>query len=460
LGPTGILLLEVLVKTRIISLLLLVLAGSGLASAQSFNGDARKIAMGGTGYSENIASRMIEDQRPYTAIALPLGLIQIAQDRDRLDPRNKDIFDPVLVMEYAANPIHYTFGRDPGGARGRLVNNLINGNMSRDLNSYRGIELSTNLKSEGLSSPSWGKTFKFRRSQEGAFQGFYVGAGPYFSAMTDLNIDKGLADVLASSTPVAIPNRNFSISDRSAGQLAMAVTGGYRARFNLPGKMASRRDGIYIGVNYNYLYGFRYMDSAISAQLNTGADGLITIMPMTTPLNINYYESNSGKGFALDFGVGAVINKWELGFGANGVANRIDWHDLTLRNYRLQSLVTEADFIEQRLPATPSDLTEKLPIQYTGNVGYHERAYTLIAEVANGFQGTSFRGGAEYKLSRIEFRGGARYGLDRWHPTGGIGIDFCKILSLDFAAFGTTTNLERQLRPSLAVSLRINRIEK
>ncbi len=445
-------------RARIILLPLFILIAFGLASAQSFNGDARKMAMGGTGYSENIASKMIEDQRPYTTITLPLGLIQMAQDKDRLDPRNKDIFDPVLTMEYAANPIHYTFGRDPGGLRSRLVNNIINGDLSRDLNSYRGIELGNNLKSEGLTSPTWGKTFRFPRKPEGAFQGFYIGAGPYFSAMTDLNIDKGLTDVLASRTSVSIPNRNFFISDRSVGQLAMAITGGYRARFNLPGKMASRRDGIYVGVNYNYLYGFRYMDSAIDVQLSTGADGLITVLPMTTPLTINYYESNSGRGFALDFGVGAVIDRWEFGFGANGVANRIDWHDRTLRNYRLQSLVNGADFIDQWLPATPSDLTEKLPVQYTGNAGYHKGAYTFIAEAAHGFQGASFRGGAEYKLGRMEFRGGARYGLDRWHPSGGIGFDFCKKISLDVAAFGTTTNMERQLRPSLALSLRINRV--
>ena len=203
-------------------------------SPQNYDGDARKIAMGGTGLSENIATSMIEDERAYRTIALPIGLIQVVQDIDRFKPKNKNIFDPVLVLEYAASPIHWTFGRGSSDAQRKLISGIINGNLSRNLNDYRVLSIPNNLRSEGLMSPSWGKTFKFHRSTEGAFQGFYVGAGPYFAAKTDLSIDKGLTDVLGSSTSVSIPNRNFLIGDRSVGQLAMAITGGYRARFTLP----------------------------------------------------------------------------------------------------------------------------------------------------------------------------------------------------------------------------------
>ena len=87
-------------------------------SAQSYSGDARKIGMGGIGYSENITAKMIDDEREYRSIVLPLGFIQLIQDRDHFD-RHNDNFDPIFAMEYAANPLHYVFGRDPGGARGR-----------------------------------------------------------------------------------------------------------------------------------------------------------------------------------------------------------------------------------------------------------------------------------------------------------------------------------------------------
>ncbi len=151
-------------KVRTIGLLLLfILSAAGLVSAQSYNGDARQIALGGTGFSDNIATGMIEEQRSYTSIPIPLGLIQLARDIDRFDPDKKDKFDPVLALEYAANPLHYTFGRDPEGARSRFISNMINGELSRDLNDYRGIDFPSKFEFDGLLSPNWGKTFKFYR---------------------------------------------------------------------------------------------------------------------------------------------------------------------------------------------------------------------------------------------------------------------------------------------------------
>ncbi len=239
----------------------------------------------------------------------------------------------------------------------------------------------------------------------------------------------------------------------------MAITGGYRARFGLPGTVKTSRDGIYIGVNYNYLRGFQYLDSTLSAQLDTDSDGLLTSMPATTPLGIDYLNSSSGKGFSLDFGVGAVIKRWEFGFGANGVANRIDWRNLRLRNYTLQSLLDGGEFIKQELTADPSNLTVELPVRYTGNAGYHHPRYSLVAEAAHGLQGSSYRGGVEYRIRLIEFRGGIRYSREKWHPTGGIGFNFGKV-SLDVAAFGTTANLESRMLPALALSIRINHSKK
>jgi hypothetical protein len=451
---------ELNMNIRIISfLLLLILFAFSLVSAQSYDTDARQVGLGGTGFSDNIATSMIEEQRSYTSIPIPLGLIQLFQDIDRFDPNDKLNFDPVLALEYVVNPMHYTFGRDPGGARSAFITDIINSDLSRDLNDYRGVDLPSKFKASDLLSPNWGKTFKFYRNPNGPFQGLYIGAGPYFSVGTDLNIDKELTDVLASETPVSIPNQNFKIANRAIGQVAMAVTGGYRARFALPGAAKSRRDGIYIGINFNYLHGFQYLDSAVSAQLDTDSDGLLTAMPATTPLVIDYYNSSSGNGFALDFGVSAVVNRWEFGFGANGVANRINWHNLRLRNYTLQSLYDGGDFIEQELPANPSNLTVELPVRYIGNAGYHHPTYSIIAEAAHGFQGSSYHGGFEYRISLIEFRGGIRYSREKWHPAGGIGFNFGKV-SFDIAAFGTTANLESRMLPSLAMSIRINHSKK
>jgi hypothetical protein len=428
--------------------------------AQGFSGDARKIGMGGIGYSENITADMINAGRPYRSIVLPLGLVQLIQDRDKFNPDNKNEFDPILALEYAANPIHYVFGRDPGGPRGIFVHDIITGNFSRDLNTYRGFVPTNHLLSEGLANPNWGKTFKFRKRQDGSFQGFYTGVGPYISAKTDLSIDQGLTDFLASASSVFAPSRDFRISDLSTGQLALSLTGGYRARFALSqGKnsKASSRDGIYVAANYNYLWGFGYEQADLGVRLSTDAQGLVTLNPTVTPVLVDYYSARSGKGFSLDFGIGVVIDRWEFGFGANGVENRIKWEDLALKEYTLDSLFQGGDFIKRRIPLRSTDLRVELPTDYIGNVGYHTKSLSAVGEVSRGFQGTSFHGGVEYRLGPIEFRGGGRYALERWHPSGGIGFNLGERFSIDLAGFGTTTNIEREMRPGFAVSLRFNR---
>jgi len=444
---------------RILSgLLFIFLVAGNTAFAQGYSGDARKIGMGGIGYSENITAKMIDDERHYSSVVIPLGIFQMIRDRDRFDPDN-DNFDPVLAMEYAASPLHYMFDRDPGGARGKFIKDIVDGEMSRDLNTYRGFVPTNHLLAEGLASPTWGKTIKFRKRSDGSFQGFYIGVGPYISARTNLNIDKDLTDILGSSMNVSRPNDSFSITDESIGQLALSVTGGYRGRFALPGGKSagtSNRNGIYIGMNYRYLKGFRYEKSDILVRFDTGADGLLALNPTTAPAIVNYYNSRSGRGFAVDLGIGAVVDHWEFGFGANGIGNRINWDDLTLKEFKLASLFEGGDFIERRLPVGSPEYRMELPVEYIGNVGYNLKNWSIAAEVSRGFQGSSFHGGLEYRLKAIELRGGGRYGLDRWHPSGGIGLNLSQHFSIDVAAFGSTTNIERQLKPGIAVSLRFN----
>ena len=443
------------VRTLLWVLLLALVTYFG-APAQNFSGDARKIGMGGIGYSENIATKMVEEERPYSSFVIPLGFIQMAQDRKHFDPDSDD-FDPILAMEYAANPLHYVLGRNPGGARGEFVKDLVNGEFNRDLNHYRGFVPTNQLTAEGLASPSWGKTIKFLKRSGGTFHGIYLGAGPYLSAKTILDIDQNLINVLASPTDVPLANKNFFMTDSSMGQLALSVTGGYRGRFALPGRSgASDRDGIYVGANYHYLHGFRYEAADMTFLFDTDPSGLLTIQPATAPAVVDNSTSHSGTGFALDFGVAAVIDHFEFGFGANGVANRIEWKDLTAKRYRLQSLVEGGDFIKQGLPPGPSLLRVELPTEYIVSGAYHLDNWSFVAEAANGFQGSSFHGGIEHRFGRVELRGGGRYGLDRWHPTGGIGFNLSQRVSLDIAAFGTTTNIERQMRPALAVSFRFN----
>jgi hypothetical protein len=447
--------------------LLCFLISCGIAFSQGFSGDARNIAMGGIGHDDNIATKMIEDEREYSSIVIPLGLLQLIADRDRFDPRNKGKFDPILGLEYAANPLPLVFGRNPGGSEYKFVSDVINGNFSlnyRDLNTYRGFVPTNHLRSEGIISPSWGKTIKFRKREDGMFQSFYVGVGPYLSVRNDLNIDKGLTDILGSSSPVYVANKQFTIENATAGQLAMAVTLGYRGRFALPGRKdaeKSKRDGLYVGVNYRYLKGFAYENPDVTVRLNTDSAGLLTLTtanPAAAPVVIDNRYAHSGSGFTFDVGVGAVLDRWEFGVGANGLGNRINWDGMVYKQFTMASLSNGGQMIGQRLPIA-SSLQVKMPVEYVWNAGYRQKAWSAAVQMSHGLQGYGFHGGAEYRLLLFEFRGGLRYGLDRWHPSGGVGLNLGKRFSIDAALLGSTTNIERNLKPAMVVSLRFNHLK-
>jgi hypothetical protein len=468
---------EVFMNRRNIGCFLMIfLIACGIVSAQGFSGDARRIAMGGIGNVDNLAAKMIEDEREYSSIIIPFGLFQLIADRDRFNPNNKAKFDPILGMEYAASPLYLVIGRDPGGARGQFVSNIINGKFTdidnfRDLNTYRGFVPTNHLLSEGLANPSWGKSFKLRKAQDGSFQSFYVGVGPYLSVRNELNIDPGLTNILTSPTPVVlstIANKQYLITDSTTGQLALDVTFGYRGRFALPGGKdagKSKRDGIYVGMNYHYLHGFAYQNPDITVRFDTGSDGKITLNPLFTnpsdsPVVLNYRQSHSGSGLALDFGIGVVTDSWEFGFGANGAGNRINWDGQTFKQFTMASLSNGGNLINQRMPISDT-VTVNLPVDYTWNVGYNLKTWSAAVEVSHGFQGSTFHGGVEYRLlSTFEFRGGLRYGLDRWTPSGGVGLNLGKRFSIDYALFGSTTNIERDLKPAMALSLRLNHLQK
>ena len=152
-------------------------ASSRRAGAQSWSFDARTIALGGVGSTGNLADNMIEKARPYTAIPLPFGLIQVISDRDIYDPSSPK-FDPIRAVEYAASPIHYVINRDTGNSgEAAFVADLRSGRLSRDLTRYRDFVPANDLLAEGLVSPRWGGTIKLHRDSDGGFQGIFIGAG-------------------------------------------------------------------------------------------------------------------------------------------------------------------------------------------------------------------------------------------------------------------------------------------
>lgn len=424
--------------------------------AQSYAGDARRIGMGGTSENENIGSQMIEDERQYRYIVVPLGLIQVIEDRDYFNP-DKDTFNPVRALEDIGNPLHITLRR--GAGSGHFVGDVYNATLSRDLNAYRGFVPAREVIAQGLMSPSFGHLFRFKKTPEGGFDGVYVGAGPYFSAKTVFNMDDQLRSLLASSQDVRLPNASFRITDASAGQAAAAITFGYRRRMALPGRSSStnRRNGIYIASNYHYLRGFRYDSADLQVRFDTDSSGLLTLNPTTSPVVADHLYSKTGNGFALDLGIGAVVDRWQFGFGANGIANRINWENLSSDRYTLQSLFNGGAFVRQGLPSSSATARVELPVDTNGNIQYNGNSWAALVQVGHGFQGTTFQGGLEKHVGPIDLRGGTRFSRDMWHPAVGLGFNLSNRFAIDVAAFDSTANIQRDRKASFAMSLRFNR---
>ena len=426
------------------------------AAAQNYSFDARRVALGGVGESGNVASKLVEEERQYGTVVVPLGLFQVLKDLDIFRP-DKDNFDPVRAMEYAASPVHYTFGRSANGSGQNFVADVVNGRLDRDLNRYRGFSPPPNTMAEGLATPSWGKAFAIREAQS-TFQRVYVGAGPYLALRTNAQIDQGLIDLFEATTDISVPNATFGIRNATTDQLAIAITGGYRARLPLPGGRGAGRDGVYVVANYHHLVGMHMDDMALRVAVQTDDSGLLADTPTSNPVVIDRITSRSGRGRAIDLGTMLVVDRWSVGFGASGVANRITWTDLQRKRYDLESLVSGGEF-ERREDASIDDSRRiVLPVNYTADVAYQASdRWAVITEYVHGFQGNNFHGGLEYRIRQVELRGGARYSRDRWHPSGGVGFNLTPNFGVDLAAFNTTANLERRDQMAVAVSLRFMR---
>ena len=439
-----------------------VLLQAGAASAQNFSTDARKVGMGGNGGdSANIAAGMVEKGSPYTAIVIPLGIIQILSDGlDRFDP-SKSAFDPGRAVEDIANPLHYTFGRGTTDTRLDFVTDIVNGNVSSNFLNYTGFKIPTDVSAEGLASPTLGGTIKLFKTSSGAFQGVYLGVGPYLGFNTEATVDQRLANLLGLGT-TGFACAPCLVTNQSKVQLAASITIGYRGRVPLGGD--STRDGVYVAYNHHILRGFKYFNEDLTLRVDTNAAGQLVLPPIQipptpqiTPVVINSLESSSGKGRASDIGFQVVKGFWEVGFGINGIGNQITWDDFERKRYTLGLLqdTSGIGFVETVLTPTTTSEKVELPVVKTGNIGFQAAGWGARASLTEGYNDKSFNGGLERQVGPLWLRGGGRYSRGDWDPTYGFGIG--GKVALDFGFYGTHANLERKRQTAMAVSLRINR---
>jgi hypothetical protein len=270
---------------------------------------------------------------------------------------------------------------------------------------------------------------------------------------TAATIDDRIIQTFGSDSNVYFPNSAFQIGNDTTAQIAMSIVGGYRARFDIG--TGGDRDGFYVGANYRYIHGFMMEDADLSVRLDTDSAGLLTVNPfLPSPLLITRNSAESGKGFAIDFGVGVVARGFEASFGVNGIANRIEWTDVERQTYFVGNLLIGDDDFVETPPVLVGDMRIELPKDYRAHGGYRSDRFYGMAEWGHGFQGDTFRVGAEYGLGAVDVRGGMMYVREKWNPSYGVGFNLTDRFGIDVAMYGTTANIARERRQAVAISLR------
>ncbi len=419
--------------------------------------------MGGVGGSSNLASDMIESPGgPHATVVIPLGLFQVLGDLDIYRP-SSDEFDPIRATEYILAPLHYTFNRNGTGSGIDFINDLLDGRLSRDLNAYRGFVPTSQPVAYGLAAPNFGATFPVFTSDR-ATHSVYVGAGAYLPFRGALEVDDQLTAILSSETDVYVPNAQFAIESGVRVSLPLAITGGYRGRFRWQDG-GNSRDGLYVAFNYNYLRGFAHEDTVMRLRLDTDSQGLLTINLAApfNPIEVVRLSSRSGNGYAMDLGAAVVVSRIEVGFGINGLANRIRWTDVETTRYSLENILTGTGDFTERLVTAPGDVTVEQPLEYVGTFGYHADRWQAAGEIGKRvshygpdtgrFSSTWFHTGFEYRFGLLEPRAGAFYSRGRWTPAFGVGLNL-GTFAIDVAGYANDANVERERHPAIAVSLR------
>ena len=437
--------------------ILLLVCSAASASAQNYSFDARRIALGGAGGTPNVASKLVERQRRYKSILIPVGLVRLLTDIRVYFPNRED-FDFSRAVEYSASPLHFVFGRQEDITARSLFRDIVHASLQPDLNSYSGFALPIVTDTEGLMSLTWGKTFMMHEGKR-SFQGIYVGAGPYLAAKASFDFDAEFERILSGTGNRYVPFASMSVGGGETDELALDITGSYRARFPLfaDDSAGANRNGMYVVANYHHLQGFRFDQFDARLQLDTDANGLLVPDPPERPFLLTWHKSSKGIGLSMDFGVAFVVNRWDFGAGVSGVANRIKWRDITEHELSLVSLFNGTEFVHFKLPRRGLTTQIEMPVTYTGDVSYHRDAWSAYTEYSNGLGGTNFRIGVEYRLGAVELRGAGRYSQDSWYPSAGVGFDLTKNFGIDAALFGTQTFLEPSPHVGLAISLRFDR---
>ena len=107
-----------------------------------------------------MASKLVERQRRYKSILIPVGLVRVLSDIRVFYPSRED-FNLSRAVEFGTSPLHFVFGRSEDITAGSFFRDVIKAPLQSDLNAYREGGFDTPLKpsEEGRTALTCGHTF-------------------------------------------------------------------------------------------------------------------------------------------------------------------------------------------------------------------------------------------------------------------------------------------------------------
>ena len=207
---------------------------------------------GGVGGTPNLASKLVERQRRYKSILIPVGLVKVLTNLRVFYPNRED-FDLSRAVEFAYSPVHQVFGRSEDINGRTFLRGHHQGPTHPDLNAYRGFEIDPSINCRGTDLGELGQNLH-GAGRRPELSGDLRRRGSVSRGAADGEFEAGLW-VPEQPGDAYLPAASSSIGGGETDQLAVAITGGYRARFPYFAQEgdAASRNGMYVAADFHYL---------------------------------------------------------------------------------------------------------------------------------------------------------------------------------------------------------------
>ena len=390
-----------------VGLLVLVGGGAGVAGAQGWATDARRIGLGGLGLDQgslrryNAAYRAVPGRagqrgRPKLTIPIPLGLIQFFHDHPishiTKDPAfNTDSagFNPVELLNTFLNPPLFLEVKQAPTPTNDVVLGIGKDSLRVDLGQTAKLVPEDQFGIGGSSRPL---------DPGVSIKGVRVGVMGWVHDEVGLQLGDKLLGFLRDSVP-ADTNTRYNVLGDAVLEAGFAPTVAYAGRI-----AGDNTTGLYIGGALHYYIGLAYARVSGDGGFTTGDSifgGPTPVKPDARALTqYSKFGNSFGHGVGADLGLAVVTGPIELGVGVNDIGATITWPDTRVDS----ALYRDSSF--SKPVANHIETKTKLPVSYLVNLAYTVGKTTLGADVLNTGRGTTVHVGGEQRVGVIVLRGG------------------------------------------------------